>query len=638
MNEIIKDIEKKIEYNQNLLDNFDYLVEMYKRIDDILILFAKNKGNAAAEKLTFVGRDELLKYLMIFLRFYDSKEKQEKIIEAVDFFLYDGKNRDLKIRKFNMLFTLSILIYEMKFRYTKEVEEEFNKLKEFFSNVYGDDFYEILEELSDTPDFSLIYTILYNYTDVINKNFKSENTCARIEILRHAIEISENAFYDQYIEDNDIRIDYTILLLDTYNGVIKEKIEEYRKELRKVRKENSMLTTKLEKLMKINDKLGKEIISDRLFTSDLDNSDESIRILTSIAKSNSEIVNNTEKNFTTKEKIIYILYNYHYNFDMLSTSFKDNINSIDTKILQENLDRLSGCHIILSNNNLEYVISYNKIIDIDRLKPFISRGIIYNTVLNNNIMLLTSDEEFNNFNNNIRLLEKYGVSVLDITVEHYDLLFINNEYLRKVFDIYTSYGVKLDNSNIVRLIDTNNLDIIDLFIEEGYGDFILSNLEYLEDGENIAKRIHINGLIQTDSVYGGNINPDLLSEGNFFISDRYLDDACSTKVYHFQNKEIKEILDNSFRNSISEELTSSDLVLKLDSNYKDSNNNIYNFDGIIISRNKVLRNLEALKDTNYTDLDIVFNSIIYNSLLGVDDLKTISYEVKKIFGKTKELN
>ena len=380
------------------------------------------------------------------------------------------------------------------------------------------------------------------------------------------------------------------------------------------------------------------MISPSVLSNILDDSDESIKILSSIAKSNSDLVSETEKEFTLKEKLIYILYSYHYNFDELSSEFKNNINSINIDILKENLDKLKGSHIVLSNTNLEYIINYNKLIDFDRLKPFISRGVIYSLILNNNIKLLTSDEEFNNFYNNIKLFEDFNINITDVAQGHFSLFFINHEYLKSILNIYTSYDIKIDGNNLIRFVDTNNLDVIDLFIEEGYGDFILSNLDYLDDGENIAKRIHINNLVESDSVYGGSINSDLLSEGSFFVSDRYLDDACSSKVSYFQNKEIKDILDNSFRTNISKELSFSDLVLKLDSNYKDSNSNIYSFDGIIISRNKVLRNLEALKGTNYSDLDKVFNSVIYNSLLGVDDLKTISFEIKKLFGITKELN
>jgi len=638
MNEILENISKEIEYNQYLLEKFEYLVDMNKKMDEVLMLFATNKGNLAAKKLNAIGRDNLLKYFITFLRFYDSKEEMEKIIESVGFFLYDGKKRDLRIKKFNLLFSISVLISETKGPHSKEVDEELEKLKKCFSEIYEDRFFEILEDLSKTADFSIIYIILYNYADIIKTDYKSKNTFARIEILRHTIEASDNAFYDEYIEDDEIRLDYTILLLDSYSAYIQEKIEDYRKIVRKIRKDNAVLITKLEKLRKISNKLGTEIICDSALTFILDDSDESIQILTSIAESNSNIVKNIEKEFTIKEKIIYILYNYHYNFDMLSSSFKDNINSINIEILRENFDKLSTFHIVLSNSNLEYIVNYNKLINFDRLKPLISRGIMCNCLLNNNIRLLTSDEEFNNFNNNIKLLEEYGINVLDVIEGHYDLLFINYQYLTNLFSIYTSYGIKIDNSNLIRLIDSVNIDVIDLFIEEGYGDFIISNLEYLEDGENIVKRIHINSLIQTDSVYGGSVNPDLFNESSFFIKDRYLDDGCSSKIYHFQNKEIKKVLDNSFRNGISDELVFSDLVLKLDSNYKDSNSNIYNFDGTIISRNKVLRNLEALKNTKYSDLDKVFNSIIYNSFLGVDDLKTISSEIKSLFGKTKKLN
>ena len=59
----------------------------------------------------------------------------------------------------------------------------------------------------------------------------------------------------------------------------------------------------------------------------------------------------------------------------------------------------------------------------------------------------------------------------------------------------------------------------------------------------------------------------------------------------------------------------------MDENYLDQGN--YNIGGNIISRVKVLRNLECLKNTANLNEEALFDSIIYNSMLSVDELYTI---------------
>ena len=199
-----------------------------------------------------------------------------------------------------------------------------------------------------------------------------------------------------------------------------------------------------------------------------------------------------------------------------------------------------------------------------------------------------------------------------------------------MFKLSSLYGIKLDNDKLIRLIDVTNFDNIDLYIEEGYHDFIINNINLLEQGDLIPKRIHINNLVNSELVDSNSISSELVNEGSFFVTNSSLDSACGSKIYVVENKEIKNILDNSNRLSISNDTMCSDVVLKLDREYRD--NDVYSFDGIIISRNKVLRNLEALKNTNYSLYDIVLNSIIYNSILGVDDIKTITSEIKNTFG------
>lgn len=633
MDEILAELEEKIENNQYYLDNFDFMVETYKNFNEVLDLFSKNKGNPAAEKLCKITRFDLIKLYVLYSRFYDSNEEHDEMINLISYLMHDGKNLQAKKTKFEILEAIAMHIVGQKNYFSsKSDRKKFEKLKNIFIEIYGEDNYLIYEKICEDEHFLLFFNMVYFYFDIIYFDYENYDLVGAIEVLRNE---NFSELIGSYIEDDEVRTLFTIVNFDSLFGYIYEKVEKYRKELRSIRKENSKLITKAQKLRELYNKKDKELISTQDLKGVVDDSDESFKILTSLAKSNSEIVSKIEENFGKKEQIIYALYNYHYNYDEIASEIEKDIENIDISILKENLDRLSKNGINVSNENLIYIIKNNSLINVDNVKPFIAKSYINTTIINRNIRILTNEDDFSNYFNNIKLLETFNINVLDIVNGYYEFLLINNNYLTDIFNLCKMYGLKLDSYNIIILLDTLSFDNIDLFIEEGYSDYIVNNVNLLEKGDVIPKRLHINNLVNSDLVETNSIDEDVLNEGSFFVSDRCLDDACSSKTYLYQNKEINTILNNSLRLKVSEDIINSDIVLKLDAKYR--NEDVYDFDGVIISRCKVLRNLEALKNTSYSVYERVLNSIIYNSLLGIDDLKTISSEIKNTFGTFKNL-
>ena len=633
MDEILEEIDSKIEENQYYLDNFEFINDKTKIINEALDFFNNNKAEAAVEKLYNITRYDLIKLFVLCTRFFDSKEEHERLTDFISFLMHDGKNRDFKKKKFDTLFRLLLLVSgEKRMIINEEEKTQLNLLKKAFIQIYSEEDYILFKKVAEVVDFALLFYSAYNYFDILNFDYKGINIPKRVDFLRNFSLV--NAF-DKYVDDRMERVFFSIINLDALNFYLFEQADKCRKEIRSLRKENTKLITKAQKLRELSKKKDKEIISIKDLKDVLDDSKESFRILNSLAKSNSNLVLKMEESFGKKEQVIYILYNYHYNYDEIADDLEKDIDSIDIDILKENLNRLSKIGIVISNKNLVYIIKSNLLINEERIKPFISKNYINNSIINKNIRILVQDEDFLNYSNNIKLLEKFNINVLDLVGSYYEFLLINNDFLENLFNLAELYKLKLDSNNILLLIDTLNFDNIDLFVEEGYSEFIVNNLNLLSKGDIIPKRLHINNLVNSELVESSYIDEDILNEGDFFISDRQLDDACSSKTYLFQNEEIKKYLDNSIRITVSDELLNSDIVLKLDSKYR--NGNVYDFGGVIISRNKVLRNLEALSKSSYSIFDKVLNSVIYNSLLGIDDLKTVKSEIKNTFGTFKTL-
>lgn len=644
MNNILEQLNKKLEDNQYRIDNFEYLKQNYLILDKVTICLLENNGKKAARELKKISREELIRTFVICSRFFDTKEEHENEIETFDFLMYDGKNLRTKINKLSLVSDLCIVLYQKKHEViSDEIYEEILKEEEVFKKIYGEDYFDIWDKLSEDQEMLLYYDVAYGYYDILNHDFTDElivveadktrkNITTLADLVRSVKEKPEKDYsIDKYSSSEKKELEkkltyYFIVNLDAAVEYIFDKIELYEKTVKKLRKENGKLLQKIERIKELYSRKENEMISTVELRNLLDDSEDSLSLLSSVAKSNIDLVSKIEETFAEKEKIIYLLYNYHYNYDELNL---DDISSINIDILKQNLDNLDIANIVLYNNNLEYIIKSNKLVNTIRLKSLLSKNYITNTVINKNIDILFDDSIFDNYNSNVKLFEKYSINVVDIVNSYYEMLFINNSYLERIFNLYSLYNIKLDSNNIIRLIDTTNFDYIDLYIEEGYYDFIINNIDLLEQRDVIPKRLYINNLVNSDISIYNFIDCNLLNEGSFFVKNEYLDSACASKVYVFENKEIKKKLDEASRLDISEETLNSDIVIKLDGEYREDD--IYNFDGVIISRNKVLRNLEVIKDMLYSEYDKVLNSVIYNSILGVDDVNTISSELKILF-------
>ena len=293
------------------------------------------------------------------------------------------------------------------------------------------------------------------------------------------------------------------------------------------------------------------------------------------------------------------------------------ISKLDYKLIDIYSD--NGIYILV-NTNYDIIIKINEliknnIININFLRDypqiFFDKDIVndvegYNSKLTKNVNILKKKYDLSNSNIN-------------------ELLLSDNEYLKSSVNTLQKYSLKL-NTNILK--NTKLLDYVDLFIELGLKEYIVNNINEIDKkSELIYKRCYIANLIGLNILEKNKINPIILDK-NFYVDNSSLDEYIINNTNDYIDINTLEYLNNHNRNKIE------NFDLSLIDNYL-MDDLTYNFDGILISKNKILRNINCLNNSNLNlnNTDLIFNSIIYGSILNkeqIEQLKNIIYSKKYI--------
>lgn len=255
---------------------------------------------------------------------------------------------------------------------------------------------------------------------------------------------------------------------------------------------------------------------------------------------------------------------------------------------------------------------------------------IYKDFLNNfNFIISHFDVDKN------KLLER-GIRVL--TLPHNSLLKHIDELELYGYDIYG------ENFPLSALCASKIMDSTDRFIEIGEEAYIkrfASRLLYT--CEDIVNRIYAykdqgldyhsagrEGMIKTNVVTLC-LECDLPSGTIEKIVPKDVDLLLKSSKYN----KYKELLDNNSPAVISASTLSDPIVVQLEEKFK-INDSIYLFDDVVISRRKLLRNYDYLKNTtslsdSEKDIhDMLFVSTINNSLLTIDKFEKIDSELRGV--------
>lgn len=467
-----------------------------------------------------------------------------------------------------------------------------------------------------------------NEKRLVNKVLKRE----RKKIMDHVIK----GFLKDYIGQ---RMKFVYDHLVNYSNDLQKQVKD---EVSSINKRIRKFDTFIYKLKYINNKeiINMENYKDFLFEEDIKTLflefclEQNLSVYKNIEEKNKEYKNNK----INKVEMAFNKYGFNFN-NLLIEEQELIIKESETK----NIEDLLG---IIKYSDLLFLTEYHKeftklLLDVD---VEIFRGVdcaLKNKIIDkkfvvNNLDLLFNKNKYYNFNKNINLLTINEIDLTNITKINPNLLMMDNNILILIFDILKEYNFKLnDENNFEILMNSSLLDIIDNFIELGIEPIIKDNQKYLNGKSfDIVKRILISNLIGMNYINSSNKLVGQITTGNkFYVCPNKYDNYIVNEEVRYLNPSCVKSLENSNRIIISDRLKNSEIIARLDENYY-KDNLTYEIEGVIISRNRVLRNLEVILQNNELDItDAIYQAIIYKLIGNVEDTKLI-----EIYNSINSLN
>ena len=258
-----------------------------------------------------------------------------------------------------------------------------------------------------------------------------------------------------------------------------------------------------------------------------------------------------------------------------------------------------------------------------------------------------------NFIKTSKWLEEQGFDVKEVYDDCHIVFLRKTETTKKVYQQLAMYGISFKNNDgtlrkgFSALGTTNALEKLDISIECGAYEYYQENISKIIDqrlnlykvklatskGEteifkpykNIGTKIYMPFSFRNSKEYG--ITPEETFE------------LYSAVEYEDDNKELYDnILTNNDSDSISEIVLEDSLIKELEKNYKNDSLR-YSFNGVIISRLKVLRYYQTLisNPTIQSTKEVLMYAITKGSMLNEIEINTIKECLNQIKNKRRAL-
>ena len=252
--------------------------------------------------------------------------------------------------------------------------------------------------------------------------------------------------------------------------------------------------------------------------------------------------------------------------------------------------------------------------------------------------LFIKETKYNTLVNNIYLLKERKINTLDVSKSNSNgILLRSNDEVNSILSLINDYELDYTNGTDFSLLDNPKLiKIVDRFIELGLGSFIKDNtylinedaLVYLDRME-LYKSLGVNLL--NDGKLSSKITTGCFRIGKNVISDEDLKDYIPNSINRYLDADCYKAIEES--HSIEAHMDSIKELKEFE-----SSNLEYNINGIIISKQKVLRNMTILEEKcpNIDRQKQIFNSIIYGSILDEEKLDNISQSLNESIKKLEK--
>lgn len=538
---------------------------------------------------------------------------------------------------------------------------------------------DILDELptdriSCIALIGLLHFIKNNDIDKINKTTKKlqyKKTKELVDFMVYIdnIEVFNNLFTFLQIKDyckiieigpDDLKFSYYKTLIQdilsdkAYNNYYNEVILKTKNYIRDLKKKKSDEININKKRLIIYKKLLSELSNNNLikyqdYINELDDEFKVI-ILSEILKHNQKYyleINDKLNNFNNNISEILRLNGFDFNkidkFNQERLNNKFDINIINEVLsiinkepfyIKETEPFFTDILLCSSKNILNNIINLYK-------HEYLDIHFIHDNI---GILLSDSNQSLTNYKclyetliKNINLYKSLNFNINNVKNSNPKMLLMDNNIINERLYLFKQYHINFDNQrniNYKYFTDDFIFNIIDSFIELGEYDYIKDNIETIYNNSfNIVKRIYISNMINYNIWNDNNkLNNSIISGYLFPIKDNELDDYIINCTHYYMDKDIVNYFDNSSFNY-------SNIINILDNNYL--NNDNYLFDDIIISRNKVIRNISSI--SNKINIDefniksILLNAIIYNSILDTDQIEIIKEEINNLFSRKRKI-
>lgn len=382
------------------------------------------------------------------------------------------------------------------------------------------------------------------------------------------------------------------------------------------------------------------------------------QMLDNLINENDETPSVESSNTVDEKELTKVLEDYHIKLDDLRKdellsgdieSYKDILNIFkDNDLLSDLTKNEEFLNDILLNSNKDIV---NEIFDIVRKEFSIDEEDFYETARITidsmpSIFVKEPIGNYDNFMKNVDFFKGLNFDMISLFDFSRELLLVDNELLRKNYELVSKYDVKVETKNAKYLLALkNSVENIDYYVEALYEDKVNNKLF---DGMNIVKTYPS----KLDSVTDLTIKRLRYSSENgkkMFGSreNSIAGEIANLKVdiLNIPEDYFAKFFNNEFNDITKEEVNSYlDMINKnTDYNFRDNsvlaelnkyrNGNRYNIAGINISYNKVLRNYNILINNNVDKDKALEFAVCYNLVCTKEEYENVVNELKAIGGK-----
>ena len=580
----------------NVIDNLTK-IDVLDFVKAYFLVYSKNKSyediTAVIEEISPFFEHKL-KSISFFRLVEDIVELKNKVLKDDLIKLINGKSKKLLNSE-----------DEKRVLMIKKIQKlENTKLQKFIELCYED-----TETVGETC--SLLIT-MYNVRHV-RQRFEAEEirlngmTNKEKELLKELVKKTEKDLFEFKFKSKDIEES-----IDGIRRYASDVISEEKARKRKIKKNfsnytyieswikrlkhNQEITTIPDEVMQLDDEELQKQILERIYNNNMS-------IYTQIEKKYNDLSSNSYNKYSL------LLEQYGIDISNYNIDITNDINDVK-KIL-----KLVSSLDIKSPHKIVEIINTSKLKIVESINNLVKKGYIDNEYVNNNINIFS--DSYIDLISNIEEFKKEGLSLSSIS-KLKDSLCEDSDTIQRSIAVLKEYGLfsSLGDCSSSSFLNNEQLEQkIDKLLELGMEQFLKDDLSLLNYEDSVYDKILLAYKLNIP-IEDTNSLHNILST-SFIVSD----DDIDTYLFNVSRKSLDSLEDIN--------INKDDLLELLEK--KQSSENVYDFDGVLISKNKMSRNLENSDDE--IPLKTVILCMIDDKILDTDELEKIT---KSLYPKEKQ--